>query len=145
VARFLLWGLVVAIVLVAVIWLGRQISGWTRDQVVPAKTPPVLSKDVAPQDNLPDPESLAREGRWAEAVHALWLQALSALGQRLGRRFPDAATGREILGSMAQDLSARKDLETLMRRAESGTFGSAAMGRGDYEHGLGCLQRWRAA
>ena len=44
-------------------------------------------------------DDLAHHGRYVEAMHVLLLQALADIRQRLGERFADSLTSREILQS----------------------------------------------
>jgi hypothetical protein len=92
-------------------------------------------------DGEVDPEALARDGRFAEAVHALLLLAQRAVERRRGEPFPRALTSREILRRAKLPGGARDALSSLVLAVEVSLFGGADVGAPDYE---ACSDRFRS-
>ena len=90
---------------------------------------------------LSEAERLAAAGRYTEAVHALLVRALAALGARGGRAFPDSATSREILASSRLPPGQRVPLGVLVEPVERAVFGGATLGADDWER---CHTAYRA-
>jgi len=92
---------------------------------------------AAPVRRRPPPpgeaEALAAAGRYSEAVHALLVRALAALGARRGRAFPDSATSREILATGGLAPAQRTALGALVAPVERAVFGGADLGADDWE------------
>lgn len=77
-----------------------------------------------------DAEALAREGRFADAIHALLLDALRVVG-RQGESRP-AWTSREVLRGAGLAAEPRAALAPLVGAVEAVHFGRAAAGLEDY-------------
>lgn len=82
---------------------------------------------------LSEADELAAAGRYTEAVHALLVRALAALGARRGRAFPDSATSREILASARLAPGQRVPLGVLVAPVERAVFGGVALSSEDWE------------
>ena len=89
-----------------------------------AKFTPVAAGDV---------EALAREGRFAEAVHALFQITVNMLARDGRLVLEDAMTGRETLGRARMDDSARAALRELVGMVEYSLFGGGAVGPDQYQ------------
>jgi hypothetical protein len=98
---------------------------------------PVKGLDDLP---LPDPEELARRGRFGEAIHVLLLAAIVGLTRRLRVILPSHLTGREILKELPITDERRKDLGRLVHSAEHVHFGGSAAEKAEY---LACLEHYR--
>ena len=72
---------------------------------------------------VPDPDLLARDGQFAEAIHALLLRSLVLVSRRLGLTWPRSLTSREILHQGALPGEAREQLLKLVQRVEVHHFG----------------------
>ena len=79
------------------------------------------------RDPFHNGDELARQGRYAEAIHALLLGVLAAVGNG-ARRWPAAATAREIATKHVRS----EDLEALVAAAEVAHFGGRAASAQDY-------------
>jgi hypothetical protein len=77
-------------------------------------------------------DELAREGRYAEAMHVLLLRGLADIRARLDEPFADSLTSREILRSARLPEQARTSLRDVVGRVEWTYFGEYPAGREDY-------------
>jgi hypothetical protein len=100
------------------------------------------------QENSPDPatgarydgetdpsitgDELARQGRFIEAMHWLLLHSLSEIRERLGVRFPDSMTSREILRRARLPENAKQLLKDIVTHVELSYFGTYPAGEQDY-------------
>jgi hypothetical protein len=119
--------------LVALLVMG---GAWlfSRRRPPPVAAPPEL--DAAPAAARPvDPaqaETMAHEGRYADAVRVLLHASLARLAA-VGRSVVATdTTSREALARAALDDSARSALYELVLAVEASLFGGAAIGRDDY-------------
>lgn len=88
--------------------------------------------------------ALAEEGRFTEAIHALFLRALGVvLGTQsgVGLVLGDSLTAREVVRSVQVDDPSRALLHDLLRAVERSVFGGIESTRGDYE---ACVESARA-
>jgi uncharacterized protein DUF4129 len=132
--RILLWTALAVIVVLAVSWLARRLGGGARDAEVPepaGAAPPAIPIESA--------EALARDGRWADAIHALLLETLQALSR--AARLAPSLTSREIVERVSLPARARDALLGLVLAVEISRFGGAPAGEGDYR---ACLTRFHA-
>ena len=97
---------------------------------------PELGVDVAA---LGDAEALAREGRFACAIHVLLLRTFEAIGR--GASLPTSLTSREVLGHVPMSEAARAALGELVAAVEVSHFGGRDAGEADYRR---CADRYRA-
>jgi len=81
-----------------------------------------------PRAALGPAEALAAEGRFAEAVHRLLIDALAILASQAGHSFPKAMTSREILASLRLAPEAREALRELVDAVELSHFGGRPVG-----------------
>jgi hypothetical protein len=132
--RILLWTALAVLVVLAVSWLVRRLSGGARDAEVlePAREAP-------PEIPIESAEALAGQGRFAEAIHALLLETLQALSR--AARLAPSLTSREIVERVALPSGARDALEGLVLAVEISRFGGAPAAEGDYR---ACLSRFHA-
>ncbi|PID80992.1 hypothetical protein CSB20_04600 [bacterium DOLZORAL124_64_63] len=83
---------------------------------------------------LPDPDALAAQGRYAEAIHALLLRSLALVSHRLDLTWPRSLTSREILRHQELTDEARAGLRQLIRRVEIHHFGGMVPVEADFQH-----------
>lgn len=95
----------------------------------------------APDVVLGAADALAAEGRFAEAMHVLLLQALAAIRRRLEEPFADSLTSREILGSRRLSDALRMPLRDVVHRVEWTYFGEYPAAEADY---LACRASFHA-
>ncbi|HSL83800.1 MAG TPA: DUF4129 domain-containing protein [Thermoanaerobaculia bacterium] len=135
-AELLLWLLIGAAVVVAVLWLVRAVGttgpgAGGREPEGGAEGPEAASGRPRPP-GLARVEALAAAGRHAEAVHALLLLALARIDRRRGRPFPESATAREVLGAAELPAAARAGLAELVTAVERSLFGRLALRAEDW-------------
>lgn len=101
VANFVLWAIAIAVILLILVWLGLAFArhrGEGRGAVhVGAAPPPPRSPHAAEPD---DPATLAAQGRYAEALHAMLLRALWTLPQARTQTRA-GTTSRELVTALA--------------------------------------------
>lgn len=95
-----------------------------------APPPPAAGPLSAP---LPDPEALAGEGRFGEAVHALLLHALVVLVRRRDVRLPVSLTSREVLAASGLEGAPRQALGELVAAVERFLFAGRRLDADDWE------------
>ncbi|MGB8932021.1 MAG: DUF4129 domain-containing protein [Anaeromyxobacteraceae bacterium] len=132
--KILLWAGLAVLVIMAIVWLARRLSAPPRDVVVSDAAPPAAA-DIA----IESAEALAAAGRWAEAIHALLLETLSALAR--AARITPSLTSREIVERVRLPREAREALSGLVFAVEVSRFGGAAAREDDYR---ACLARFHA-
>jgi hypothetical protein len=132
--RLLLWTALAVLVFLAISWLVRRLAAPPRDVVLPdAATPGPVEIPIE------SAERLAAIGRFAEAIHSLLLETLSALAK--AARIAPSLTSREILGRVALPADAREALSGLVLAVEVSRFGGAPAAEEDYR---ACLARFHA-
>jgi hypothetical protein len=132
--RLLLWTALAVLAVLAVLWLARRLAAPPRDVELPAEGA------AAPVEiPIASAEALAAAGRWAEAIHSLLLETLSALAR--AARIAPSLTSREILQRVALPTEAREALSGLVLAVELSRFGGAPAGEADYR---ACLSRFHA-
>lgn len=134
--EFLFWGLLIAALVLVLFVLVQLIASRVRDGPEPARSTspaPVAGANArapAPEERLDDPDRLAGEGRYAEAIHVLLLRALRALPRA---SFAPGATAREIAAAAALDARRRAALSGLVQAVERSLFAALVPAREDYE------------
>jgi hypothetical protein len=131
VLRVLFWALVVVGVGLLLFYLARIApDAWRRLRGESRVAPPLAvaiapgaADDVAAGD-LAEIDSLARAGRYAEAVHALLLHGLLLLRRQLGLQLAPSLTSREILHVPALPQLSRQALEVIIAAVELCHFGA---------------------
>jgi len=103
----------------------------------PAAPPPKTREEAeAPRAALDRPlddaERLAREGRFAEAIHILLLRTFQDLTRAAGVTIAPSWTSREVLGRIWLAPDAREALVDLVRMVELTWFGDDVPGEADW-------------
>lgn len=96
----------------------------------PARAAPPGELDAPP---LADPEALAREGRFGEAVHALLLAAFARLAEHRRAPLPPNLTSREVLALGELDGEPRTALAELVAAVERFLFAGRPLGEADWK------------
>ena len=94
-----------------------------------------IAADIARRDPtvvLAAADELAREGRYAEAMHVLLLRGLADIRARLDEPFANSLTSREILRSTRLPEQARGSLRNVVGHVEWTYFGEYPAGQEDY-------------
>jgi len=137
-ASFILWGAVIAAVLVIL---------WTmRDNILQLfRRPVALEAQSQPQASLPpisverlqgaqlEADELASQGRFVEAMHVLLLRGLAELRRSFRLRFADSLTSRELLGLLPLPATTLGALTDIVERVELAYFGERAVVASDYQ------------
>lgn len=105
--------------------------GWRRDWSAGAEDGEMLAEHT-PEAVAAAADDLARQGRFADAMHALLLQSLADVRQRLDEQFADSLTSREILRSTKLPSEGREPLREIIARVERTYFGEYGAGPQDY-------------
>jgi hypothetical protein len=112
--------------------------GWRRDWSDGAEDSVALEAE-APERVAAAADDLARQGRFADAMHTLLLQSLADVRRRLDEQFADSLTSREILRSTRLPSQGREPLREIIARVERTYFGEYAAGPQDY---MACRERF---
>lgn len=86
-------------------------------------------------------DRLAAEGRWADALHALLLQAIRSLSERSPTPLPPSFTSRELLALAPLSGEARQAFAAMVRAVEGAWFGGLPVGPEDYRENRERFQR----
>ncbi|CAM5765897.1 hypothetical protein LMIY3S_01637 [Labrys miyagiensis] len=133
--RFLLYG-ALAVGIAFAIWtmrdrlptLGRRRLVARQEGVQAARDATVERMVVAQMEA----DELARQGRIAEAMHALLLRSLIEVRRRLNVSFADSLTSREILRALSLPELGKLSLADIIRRVEVVYFGEHPASEQDY-------------
>jgi hypothetical protein len=106
---------------------------------------PILGGGGAAQSSLSEVDALALEGRFAEAVHALFQITVSMLARGGRLVVEDAMTGREALGRARLDDGGRTALRDLVVVVEHSLFGGGAVSLDQYRRCVASYQQLAAA
>jgi hypothetical protein len=87
----------------------------------------------SPEATLVAADELAAHGRFVDAMHALLLQALAYMRERLDEQFADSLTSREIVYSTKLPSDGRASLQDIVTRVEWTYFGERPATKTDYE------------
>ena len=139
-ARFFLWG-VLAVAALALAWAiyNRLRHGEWRLRL-PRRVPAseiTVEEEWAPEQGtarswLEEADALAREGRYAEAIHQLLFRSIEDISRRRPNLVRPALTSREIGGSDAIPSRARELFAAIARLVERSLFGGRAVGEKDW-------------
>lgn len=130
--RLVLLGLIVAIVCGAAVWLAGVLAKRRQRHSVAVQAA-AATPDDRPEPLLEDADALAREGRYAEAMHALLLLGLALIRRQRAQAIADSLTSREIVRATDLPAGARDALDDLVIRVELGHFGLYPVAPRDYE------------
>jgi hypothetical protein len=107
--------------------LGRG-SAWSEDDANPDN-----ANLRTPEATLQAADELAASGHFVDAMHALLLQGLANMRERLNEQFSDSLTSREILHSTKLPQDGRASLHDIVTRVEWTYFGERPATRIDYD------------
>ncbi|HAY06980.1 MAG TPA: hypothetical protein PKV67_17185 [Hyphomonas sp.] len=89
---------------------------------------------TAARSLLDDADALAREGKFAEAVHLLLYRSIEDIQTRLEGGVPTSLTSREIAGLGRLPERARRALAPIIQVVENSHFGGRAVDSGGWQH-----------
>jgi hypothetical protein len=132
VGRLILLGLVIAIVIGAAFWIGDVVARRRRSPSA-AQDAVAAAQGDARVPLIDEADALARQGRYAEAMHALLLLGLALIRRQWPQAIADSLTSREIVRSTELPAAARDALDDIVIRVELGHFGLYPVAPRDYE------------
>lgn len=142
IASALLYVMLGVAVVLLIFWLVSELKGYEKEGGEEGgDAPAVAVDDAVVAQPLGDADTLARQGRFSEAIHVLLLRTLEELVRRLPSPLPRSFTSREILGRVRLPSDARTALSGLVTAVELCHFGNDTPGEGDYR---ACVDRFRA-
>jgi hypothetical protein len=143
-ASILLWVLLAVAILVLIVWLLRELLGFSA--AAPTPRAPAAEREAALRavvaQPLADAEALAAAGRYGEAIHVLLLRTLQALVQRDRIDLPPSLTSREVVAHVRLSTDADAALRALVGAVEVSHFGGEVPGATDWERCLGQFHRF---
>lgn len=115
-------------------WLCRYLPDWELSQDAPACSgEPVGAVGQAGLSPLEHADSVAAQGRFAEAMHVLLATTLQQFAQHTGKSLPAALTNREVLRRLALPRAQGLALQGLVSAVEGAWFGGYPVAREEYE------------
>jgi hypothetical protein len=134
-SHLVLYVILFVLFVLLVLWLARFVrERWGRPDRASGALPEASRARREPP--LPDAAALAEAGRYAEAVHALLLQAIARLAERTRTPLPPSRTSREIARLLPLREDVRRPFAELVRAVEVSLFGGAPVGPDDYRRSL---------
>lgn len=139
-ARIILWT-VLALAAAALLWaLYNRLKHGEWRLKLPRLAPAgelYLDEEWSPEDApalswLEEAEALAREGRYAEAVHHLLFRSIEDIASRRPSLVRPALTSRELAASTAVPVRARDLFAGIARLVERSLFGGRPVGEPDW-------------
>lgn len=127
--------------------IGLALLGLVVTRAAPLATPPAAGAEGG--EALPageareaagDPEQLAAQGRYGEAMHALLLVAIAGLAQRCLHPPSPSRTSRELIRQLPLRPEAREAFAGLVAAVELNLFGGVPAGEEDYRRNLDRFQ-----
>jgi hypothetical protein len=103
-------------------------SAWNNDDTSTGE-----SRLRTAEATLEEADVLAARGNFVDAMHALLLQGLANMRERLNEQFADSFTSREILRSTKLPQEGRNSLHDIVTRVEWTYFGERPATKTDYE------------
>lgn len=141
-ARLLLWTVLAAaaVTLVLLIYMrlrhGKWRWPWVKDEAAEFLPPEEEEwrPDAAPVRSwLEEADSLAADGRFAEAIHHLLLRSVEDIARRRPRLVRPALTSRELSASDGIPAAARELFAAIALLVERSLFGGREVGRADWD------------
>jgi hypothetical protein len=141
---WLVWGAIGVGAVLLILLVVRELARHRRDRALPDE-PAVAEEAVVPEAALDRPlddaDRLAREGRFAEAIHVLLLRTFEELARAAEVRIAPSLTSREILAKIPLRAGAREALGELAQVVELTWFGDDVPGEADWRR---CRARFDA-
>ncbi len=139
VGSVLLWLFAGVLGVAVAVWLAREFQQRQRARAaIAAPAKPEEPVPAAEAAQIPEHEALALAGRHADAVHAILLSVLAAIGRAHAGMRP-AWTSREILTLLKLEDGAHRALRSLVGLVEVTRFGGAPAREEEYRKALGWL------
>jgi hypothetical protein len=152
-ARIFLWG-VLALAALLLLW---AIYNRVRHGEWRVRLPRRAAAQAIPDDEdwapgempvrswLEEADALAREGRYAEAIHHLLFRSIEDIANRRPNLVRPALTSREIAGSQGIPARARELFARIARMVERSLFGGRPVGESDWIEARGAYSDFAVA
>jgi hypothetical protein len=114
--------LLAALLVGLIVWLARRVRERAAASAQAAASPNAVLEELAVRAGDAPPSTLAEQGRWAEAIHALLWEALRGVLAREAELGQPSLTARAICARAALGEAARGALATLVQAAELCVF-----------------------
>jgi hypothetical protein len=133
---WLVWGGIAVGAVLLILLIVRELARHRRDRVAGAD-PTIAEEEVAPavaalHRPLDDADLLARDGRFAEAIHILLLRTFEELARAADVKIAPSLTSREILAKIPLRTGAHEALADLASVVELTWFGDDVPGEADW-------------
>ena len=138
-----LWVLVGVVGVLLLVWLLREVKGYSRPVEVDEATAIAVPSALPVEAELGDAEVLAGEGRYEEAVHLLLLRALRSI-ERAGSHV-SSNTSREVIRAAAIAGESRDAVMGLVGAVELSLFGGRPVDESGYRTSVDHYRRFLAA
>jgi hypothetical protein len=135
----MLWVLIGVFVLVLVLWLVQEHLRSRQSKLTTQTYNVVAPERQTPATSLLAPESLAQQGLFAEAIHALLLLTLHRISQRRSS-MEASSTSRELLQERELFAETYHEMTLLVDVVERSRFGGRAVHQADFDS---CLVAYR--
>jgi len=131
----LMWALLIAGGLILIFYVARELGRGRKDRV--RASDPAIAEEPVPVEAqldapLEDADRLAREGKYAEAIHTLLLRTFQELAKAASSRVSAHLTSREILASIPMLTDGRDALGELVAVVELTWFGDDVPGEPEW-------------
>ena len=129
-----MWVMIAVAIVLLALFLASELRGWQADEAAGGDAAAAPGEDHAAvvEKPLGDADTLARAGKYGEAIHVLLLRTLEELVRRLDRPLPRSLTSREILRAARITTVARTALRDIVGAVERTHFGAYPAQAGDY-------------
>jgi hypothetical protein len=139
-ASVLIYVLIGAFVILAAVWLVREFALGDKTGASGKRAEAEARGSPIADDLLADPERLADQGRFDEAVHALLLIAIRHLTRDLAASPSPSSTSRELRRSLPLEATERDAFGELVRQVELSLFGGRPVAPDSYRHCRHCFE-----
>ena len=144
--RMIVYGVLAVAIVMVLLWLVRDLRRGSDAEALAGEEVPQPTVDQGVIERpVGDADELARAGRYADAIHTLYLRTLVELVRATRTRVPASLTSREILDRVPLVPAARAALYQLVSTVEVTYFGDEVPGAADYERCRGEFQRFAEA
>jgi len=135
--RFLFWLAVAAAVMFLILAIARRVQDgrWSLPGRRPkqAEAPPSWRPEEAPaRALLSEADSLAAQGRYAEAAHLLLFRSIEDIDNRRPNLVRPALTSRDIAGAPALPPGPKSSFSSIVMMVERSLFGGRSLGESEW-------------
>jgi hypothetical protein len=151
-AKIFLWSIValVAATVLVILWRGLRRGRWewpfrrraraVQVAAAPEEEAPWMPAEAPARAWLEEADILARDGRYAEAIHHLLLRSVDDIASRRPRLVRPALTSRELAAAGSLPGGARALFSRIAAMVERSLFGGCAVDAGDWDAARGAYR-----